>query len=408
MKTTRTLALAIILCAALLVPGAARANGFFIYEASAAGTGMAGAVVAGADDASVVFYNPAAMAQLEGINLQLALTTYIPTASHTSPSGLTESANVVPIPVPAFFATWKPLPWLGVGIGEFTDFGLAIEWPDEFSGAPLAIKSSLQSTNINPSISLGPWKGLSIGGGVDFLIGAVEIKRGYPGIRNADGTPATLKLGGSSWGFGTNAGIHYKPIDMLQLGITYRSQIKIKLDPGSVHFDFPAGFAQMVKDQDITTGIITPQIICTGVRVTPIKPLDIEFDANYVFWSSYRKLTIEFSEGMAPAVSDKNWSDAWQFRLGAQYRLTKDWTLRTGLIYDMNPIPDSTLDPELPDNDRIDWSLGVGYSFWKMRVDLAYLAVFIFDRTVDAAVNVYPGKYSSMVHDISVGVSAHF
>lgn len=404
---TRTTLIATVLCAALLLPCAARANGFFIYEVSAAGNGMAGAMIAGSDEASALFYNPGAMAQLQGLNLSFTLTTYIPSADYTSPAGETESIVVNPQPVPALFATYKPLSWLAAGFGMYTDFGLAIEWPDEFSGGPLAVYSSLQSTTLQPTVALGPWKGLSVGAGMDFLIGSVTISRAYPGMRLADGSPARMKLGGASWGWGTNAGIHYKPIDMLQLGVVYRSQIQMNLDPGNVHFQFPAGFSKLVKDQEFKTGIITPQLVGMGVKVTPLKALDIEFDANRIFWSSFKKLTFEFAEGMPAAVSDKSWEDAWQLRLGAQYRLA-DWTLRTGFIYDMNPIPDATLDPMLPDNDRLDWTVGVGYSFWKMRVDLGYIAVFVKDRTVDAAVNVFPGTYTSMVHVVSVGASASF
>ncbi|MBI5525555.1 MAG: outer membrane protein transport protein [Deltaproteobacteria bacterium] len=389
-----------------LIPAPALANGFFIYEVSAAGVGMGGAQMAGTDEPSAVFYNPAAMTHLPGVQFQLTLTTYIPTAEHVSPTGLSESASAMPQPVPALFATWKPLSWLAAGFGMYTAFGLSIEWPDDWSGSFLAVESSLQSTQLQPSIAFGPWHGLSIGGGFDFLLGSVEIRRAYPGLRLDDGTPARMRLGGNSWGWGTNLGIHYTPIDLLSLAVIYRSQIQVKLDPGAVDFTFPASFSGMLNDQDVKTGITVPQILGAGARLKPIGDLALEFDAVYAFWSSYNKLVFEFSE-MAPAESVKNWSDAWQFRLGGQYRIKK-WTVRTGIILDLDPIPDESLDPMLPDATRIDVSAGGGYSFGTFNVDLAYMYVYVFDRTVDESQNVFPGTYKSTVHVVSLGAGAKF
>jgi long-chain fatty acid transport protein len=394
--------------AVVLLPAPALANGFFIYEVSAAGVGMGGAQMAGTDEPSAVFYNPAAMTHLPGVQLQLTLSTYIPLAEHESPSGLVESASAVPQPVPALFATWKPLSWLAAGFGMYTAFGLSIEWPDDWSGSFLAVESSLQSTQLQPSIAFGPWHGLSIGGGFDFLVGSVEIRRAYPGLKLDDGTPARMRLGGNSWGWGTNLGIHYAPMDLLSLAVIYRSQIQVKLDPGAVDFTFPKSFSGMLADQDVRTGITIPQVVGAGARLKPMDDLALEFDAVYAFWSSYGKLVFEFSEPeMGTGESVKDWQDAWQFRLGGQYRIKK-WSVRTGIILDLDPVPDKSLDPMLPDATRVDLCIGGGYSFGMFNVDLAYMYVFVFDRTVDESENVFPGTYRSAVHVVSLGAGAKF
>ena len=61
-------------CSLLLFSSPALAGGFQILEHSAISTGMANARTALADDVSAVYFNPAAVSELPGLQLQLGLT----------------------------------------------------------------------------------------------------------------------------------------------------------------------------------------------------------------------------------------------------------------------------------------------------------------------------------------------
>ena len=82
------------------------------------------------------------------------------------------------------------------------------------------------------------------------------------------------------------------------------------------------------------------------------------------------------------------YDDSWYFSLGAEYRLTPQWTVRAGLGYELSPVNDRVRTVRISDNDRL-W-VGVGASYkWSERLtfDIAYSHIFV----KDAAVNIAPG-----------------
>src|SRR5271154_5158558 len=81
---------------AIAVSGVASAGGFYIQEQSAAGVGRAQAGnVAAADDASTIYFNPAGMTQLPGVQLDNGIDLIVPSASLTD-LGTTDHSPVSP------------------------------------------------------------------------------------------------------------------------------------------------------------------------------------------------------------------------------------------------------------------------------------------------------------------------
>jgi long-chain fatty acid transport protein len=159
--------------------------GFQLWEQSASGLGTSFASSATAEDASTVFWNPAGMTYLQGVNFSLAghaikLTTEFKNkgSNITLPGGLTPPTGV-PISggdggdpfsvafVPNFYYAHAISERLRIGVGVGAPFGLVTEYDDGWVGRYHALKSDLMTTNINPSIA---WKindAVSIGGGLN-------------------------------------------------------------------------------------------------------------------------------------------------------------------------------------------------------------------------------------------------
>ncbi len=386
----------------LLVPGAAHASGFFIYESSPASAAEGGAYSAAGEEPSTLLYNPAGMTRLPGFQAQIVLTTYIATNSFEDPSGKRTNADLGLFPIPAEFVTWKPIDKLAVGIGGYSIYGLTLKWPDKWEGYGIVGTASLRSYQAQPSIAIGPFAGLSFGAGLDIIYGSVDLSRGLP---LGSGQWGSTELGGSTVGYGANFGLLYEPMELLRIGVTYRTGLTMKLDPGEATFTVPPAFDQQLKGQNVRVGLNLPPITQFGARVKPTKDLELEADATFLQWSKYKELAFHFDDPSIDNVAVKNWKDSWELRIGGQYSLDR-LALRAGFLYDMSPIPDSTLDPTLPDSARLIPSVGAGYQFTKaFRADLSYMLVYFLPRSVDASVNPLPGKYRTLVNGVIAGVT---
>lgn len=389
--------------AAMLSPAAAHANGFVLYELNPQAIAQGGAMVADGSDPSAVAHNPAAMTRLPGFQAQLNVTTYISQNSFKSQgTDRKENAETGVFPMPTAFATWQPTRKLTLGIGSYCIYGLALTWPDKWTGYQAVKKASLRSYQVQPSFAVGPFAGLSFGGGLDVVYGAVDLQKGLPLGSNTFGRTT---IGGTTVGIGANFGLFYEPTDWLRVGAGYRTPLTMKLDPGGASFESNATFDQQLKKQDVRTALNLPGIFIVGARFKPTKNFQFEVDGWLAQWNSYKELNFQFDDPSLNQVEKKNWHNAWDLRMGGQYDLDK-LALRAGFVYVQSPIPDSTLDPSLPDSTRLIPSVGAGYQFTKaFRADLGYHFVYLLPRSVDASVNRLPGEYRGSVNSIVVGAT---
>lgn len=423
-----TLLSIILLLAGLLLPQTSWANAFFIQEVSGDGMGQANATVAAGDKPSTLFQNAANISFLDGLQLELVMTTYIPNAAYTNPQGEKTMGSKDPLFVPHFFATYKINEWCAVGFGAFVDFGLTIDWPEAWEGAHLVEFAGLNSLTLNPNVSFGPFKGFVIAVGLDAKWGAVEIKRrltlGMPPLGEEDVTNR-VHMAGQAWGFGGNIGLMYQPADWVRIGASYRSMIRMAMEGGDVDFDVASPFSSKFPDQHFDAVIDLPHLLNMGVRFWPIKnqgPIDsfsIELDLWVTFWSSYDMLTFNFDEGLELGPDPearifeqsevKDFNDFIQIRLGSELDFLKHYSWRFGVMLDGGVIPDETLDPMLPDNHRVNFSTGFGTEWSGFFADLAYMFVYMIPRDVsNVPGNPLPGKYAWYAHVLSLSLGYHY
>ena len=133
-------------------------------------------------------------------------------------------------------------------------------------------------------------------------------------------------------------------------------------------------------------------------------------------WSSYDTLIIDFRPEFETAVlqdskSPRLYEDVYQIRFGAEYivRAVQGLTVRGGVGFDKNPVPDETIDPTLPDTDRLIGSLGASY-FVTPNVGLNFYYTFIrgFEREATNSENNFRGYYNTFANIYGVGISLTF
>ena len=86
----------------------AQASGFQIDEQDTRAAGRAGAVIANPGNASAIYYNPAGIAVLSGVQMQLGAAVVAPTADFTEgATGTKTSASDDVFVLPQAFVSWR-------------------------------------------------------------------------------------------------------------------------------------------------------------------------------------------------------------------------------------------------------------------------------------------------------------
>jgi long-chain fatty acid transport protein len=395
--------------------------GFALYEGSARGNVIGGGLVASADDPSALFFNPAGITQLKGIQTQIGFTAITPSytvdvTTGAAPGGYGSQTNWF-FPPHAYLTYQINDSWY-TGLGIFTRYGLGTEFQNGWPGRYNSYRASIVETEINPNIAYKINDKFSIAAGIVASYFNVTLQRALNttalGIGDTD-----FKVSGDSWGWGWDVALQYKPTDWMQFGITYRSKIEQNVK-GNVAVSrttsIPAlgiNIANMSGSADITL----PDTIYTGVNFNVTKTWSVGGGVYWTGWQYFDKLQLNFGAPFgAPSlstptgasttsISPKNWANVARYLIGTEWKATPNWDLRLGYAYDTAPEPQNTLDYLLPDNDRHMLSIGAGYHQGPWSVDASYTYMIIIDRSypgnptgspaIPAALYTYPGKVTS-------------
>jgi long-chain fatty acid transport protein len=377
----------------ILTPVSGESAGFALIDLSGArATALMSTMVARADDPSAVFYNPAGLVQLPGFQVMGGFSFVFPqTSIVTHAGGFDTSTSLVSqvFVVPHFFSSYQinDRVWLGVGINS--PFGLGTKYDDGWPGRFNIIKASVQTVNINPTVAVKITEYLSVGAGLDIMYFSINLQRALP--LEPLGS-MTLRLGGDTWGLGFNLGVLLKPRDNLSLGISYRSQVREQVS-GAAHFD---PFSPL---NTRASGAITlPDMVFGGIMVRPTEKLSLEAGVIWTHWSLFKSLTMNFDNILGRLSEKKNWHDTWRGQVGAEYRALPWLDLRAGYSLENEPMPDEYVDYLVPTtNLRHSFSLGTGFRWRAMTIDLAYIFVYAPDRYVNSskAFGVLPATFQN-------------
>ncbi len=398
------------------------AGGFQINEHGARAMAMAGAFTGLANDPSTIFYNPAGLTRLNSTQLMGGFTYIKPNSTFRGPApSVTEWGLADRFFNPInFYATHRLSQKWGVGIGVNNPYGLGTNWDDNWIGRFMAIDTEIVTFFINPSVGYEIMPGLSVGAGLIFAYGEVEIKRAQDLAPFNQEAMIDLKGDGTGWGF--SAGILYQPVDLISFGLSYRSEVNFDFE-GEAKVDANQALLGLIPSGKIKAPLTTPQNITFGAALFPTECLIVTADFQYVGWTSYDKLEITFEEGNPqtgekPYItsSKRDFENGWIARLGAEYKLFDGFDLRGGVLYDNNPVKDEKLDPTLPDANRLGLNIGFGYQLTEDLVfDLAYLFLRFEERSITNSVENYTsgdapfnGVYNSTAHLLGINFSYKF
>ena len=404
----RSVGLAVVL-GALVAPLAGQ--GSSVYNQSACTSGRGGvAVAAPCVDGSSVYYNPALLAVTpSAVSAGFDAIYNEGSFTYDTTGVVVERDASMPI-VPQAYVNYRfgaDRRW-AAGLGFWAPYGLTLEWPEDFEGRFISWSTTLRGLYLQPTVALQLVPGrLTIGGGPQVVFGGIEINQAIDAPvadvqLAALGIPlgtdlARAKLSGSGTGFGGHFGLFYQASDRLSLGVRYMLPVTVDLEGDAdfeqvmhpeivlrlpdetgetitVPFDALVApqFQTTLADQDVTAGIEFPPQLVVGLRAEVTDQLALGFDYQWTGWSTFDQIVGEFS-GAAPDLElVLDYNDAHTYRTGLTYTTLDGVDLQAGFIYNTAASPDQTVTSILPENERQNYSAGVGKQFGSLRADIFY------------------------------------
>lgn len=423
MKNTIKIMMLPVFSALACMSSGAIGGGFGIATQSGSGTGNAyagGAAVA--DDASVVWSNPAGMTALPSGN-QFTIAGHFLKPSFKFSNGGSTGAFAAPgtgeggdggdwALVPNGFFTMEINPALRFGVAVNAPFGLKTEYDAGWRGQLTALKSEIKTVNINPSLAYKVSDKVSIGGGVSVQKINAELSA-FTGSAAA----GNLTLSADDVAYGFNLGLMVQATPDTRFGLTYRSSISYTLE-GDAKFSGPAS---PLLGSRVKAELRVPETASASVLKTLSPKWDVMGDITWTRWSQVQQLDVIRTTpnraggavGSTLTSLPFQWSDSVRLGVGANYKYNSQTKLRFGVAYDKTPTKDLTRTPRLPDQDRYWVAAGVQYRVSKAGVlELAYAHEFVRDASVNVTVPGVPGaligKFADQADIISVQYSHSF
>lgn len=444
-RSLRASALALAVLGTLFV-GQAAASGFQLREQSVKNVGRSGAGSGVAQgDAAVVSLNPAAMTNLDRRTFQVDGTVIDLTANFTGGGtvlgvpGVLPNATLTggnggdpgdPTLVPNMSAVFpiSSIDGLYLGASVGAPFGLKTEYDPGWVGRYRALTSDLKTVDLTLSAAFKLDNGFSIGVGLIYERAEATLSKGidfgtaicaqaaagvptsplntcfnpawalYPAYhpQSADGA---LIVKGSDTGIGYLVGFQFAPNDQFAVGLSYRSEIRQKLQ-GSLDFNsVPALLGADPRFKDGPGGAVldTPSVTTLSLRYAFTDDFRLMADVQRTGWSSLKAVVITRSDGTVVGAEDFSWSNSTFYSVGGEYDFNDAFTLRFGVGHDNTPTNDITRTPRLPDNDRMLYSIGGTWTVSNnLSLDFAYQRIEIKSPTIALPVDLATSNTSSL------------
>jgi long-chain fatty acid transport protein len=370
------------------------------------------------DNATSIYWNPGAMTRGSGtrglfdLNIALRRVTYFhqltptddqPPGGEEANAGRAEALNVFGAPTLGMIAKFGDNFAVGGLIhgpfGGMVQFSQSEQWEGntQFPGAVdgpgrwHSITGAIASVYISGGAAYKFADELSIGLALNLIRSSVETLI----ARNANGSNdlasegrAALNVSGWQWSFA--AGVMSELVrDQLWFGLSYQAQPNISggmvlegkqrtyFQPGSPPNEIDANLHQTY-----------PDIWRAGLAYRPQPLLELRLFGAFERWSVLTDqcvteadkncelddngATIPGTDSNVVLNARRNFKDTIGVRVGGSFWTDKDrgTEIFGGLGYDGNAVPDETLEPSLPDSERIAGSVGARFALSKS----AYLA----------------------------------
>lgn len=398
---------------ALFLPSVIMAGGYQINTQGVKAMGFGGFSTAMALDASTVYYNPGAMSWLKQNSVTAGFNVSLPFTSYLDPYDGNTDMNMSPQMPFNLYGVYQLKHKLTTGISVNTPFGIHTKWKDDWVGRYVSQEKRLQTLFIQPALSYEVNEHLSIGGG-PVAAWLKSKQRKAVDVSSSSVAYGESEYESSGTGAGYNVGAYFK-VKNLSIGVSYRSQIKIKLNNGKATFsDIPNGaviLEGIPASADFKADVKLPSDFDLGVAYNFTDKLWLTANFSLTGWKADDSIVYRFND-----VASLNYSEpdkmvnSKSFSLGGQYHYNERMWFRAGLAFEETPVPDGYVCPSAPDANKLSYCGGITY-IWKTGITIDASIKFQDDKLRIEKNNqryIFNGEYKTTLYILGIGLNYAF
>ena len=290
---------------------------------------------------------------------------------------------------------------------------VAYKFTDNFSvGISAHLVYSMLEFEMPYSLNPSAMQGVAMPGMTFGQIFAAPPSMG--GFGYTEVTASANMTGLTGIGFNGKIGLAYKVNDKLSFGLSYTMPTSLTYKNGKASMDMTAqmndafgkavqgamaqnpGMTQaqaqaavmaqfagmgidlskgVVANYDLNVDLKFPQSFGLGVAYVISNDFKVSGDLEWINWANaFDKMTIKLSNGTNPNINkmmgnngtfDLNfpmdWKNSIVVKIGGEYSINSDLTVRLGYVYGGNPVPESTIFPIFPAIVENHLTVGAGY-----------------------------------------------
>ena len=369
------------------------ASGFQLWEQDGASVGNYHAgYAAEANDASTAFYNPAGITRFKNqqvvmsgmavfTNIKYKGTVAVNNVLNNAPQNATaQGGGFALVPNLNYVAPINDK--LGFGFSITVPFAAQVNYGRDTFLRYASTLSSVKVIDMSPSLGMKLTDKTSVGFGIDLQRMEVEFDQIAGLGPTTNDTDSTNRANDTGWG--AHFGGLYEFTPDSRVGFSYHSQVVHHLSRKSSLSGPLAGTSNIVSRA--TANITLPPYTALSLfqRINP--KVAVMGSVIYTQWTNVRDILMKNISAVdaagLPETIDvdipEHFKNTWNVSIGADYSITDQFTLKSGIGYDQTPVQNAYRTVQLPDNDRYVVALGGHYQASKtVGVDLGWSHFFM-------------------------------
>ena len=356
--------------------------GFALYEGSAKGTALGGAVMGRAVDASANFYNPATLADFTNTVVTVGFVTEHPTADTVinGDSGRKMDPGCFMLP---HFHLAQPLPYgFTFGLGFAPEFGLGTHYNSDWALNWNTTKTTVRGLTLTPNLAYNITEDWSVSAGFRLLyFDFDQYSYQYTGIGSSRGR-FHLKGDNGFTDWGWQVSTRYRITETISVGAIYKSYIDSSIK-GHSTMNSSVAAVNRAASGTASADIRLPQSVTIGANWDVTETVHLGTALTWTEWSSMPAINFNLPTGRKP--TPLKWDDVFRLGVGGSWDFHENFSLLGSYVYDMDPCSTkkdvgSTM---LPPGDRHIGTVGLAWHYGPVDVTLSYGLVFMCSESVE-------------------------